>query len=195
MHETQSPILLDELQMLRQAGLGEKVIAHSERVTATALWLVDQLGEDVAVDRERVRRGAVFHDLGKVEDGGVLHGVVGARLGRALGLEEDVCRTMEVHVRGGVPAEEAARYGLPPGDYRPETLEQRLVVLADKLMDVVEAGKAASAAEALATLEGLLHRFPDLGKDAATTARILGLAEAFRAARRENERQPGEQAF
>ena len=189
MHETQSPILAHELQMLRQAGLGEKVIAHSGRVTVTALWLVDLLREEVPVDRERVRRGAVFHDLGKAEDGGVLHGVIGARIGRGLGLEEDVCRTMEVHVRGGVPAEEAARYGLPPGDYRPETLEQRLVVLADKLTDVVEAGKAASAAEALANLDDHLHRFPDLGKDAATTARILGLAEAFRALRREDERQ------
>lgn len=179
-----------ELRLLRQAGLGERVIAHSERVTAAALWLADQVREEAGLDapdslgRERLRRGAVFHDLGKAEDGGVLHGVVGARIGRALGLEEDVCRTMEVHVRGGVPAEQAEHYGLPPGDYRPATLAQQLVVLADKLVDVVEAGKAATVAEALDNLADILHRHPDLGKDEATTGRILDLAGTFQAVRR-----------
>ncbi|GAB7080115.1 HD domain-containing protein [Megalodesulfovibrio paquesii] len=187
MSHAPTPLTAEETALLRKLGLPEKVLQHSERVTTVALWMTDQLRqgpEDEAVDRERVRRAAVFHDLGKVQDGGVLHGVIGARIGRELGLEEHVCRTMEVHVRSGVPPEDAERYGLPPGDYRPETLEQKLVVLADKLMDVLEAGKAASPTEALEQLESILERHPALGKDPATTARILALAGEFRAAQK-----------
>lgn len=42
---------------------------------------------------------------------------------------------MERHVGSGIPAEEAVKIGLPKRDFIPETLEEKIVSYADKLIE------------------------------------------------------------
>lgn len=166
----------DEEALLRGAGMVSEDVEHSGRVAANGLWLA----EGLTLDREMLRRGCVFHDLGKVVDGSILHGVVGAGLGVVLGLEASACRAMLVHVRAGVPREEAARYNLPVADYRPRNQEEKLVIVADKLTDMVEDGYAADRVSAWKSFAETLRDNPSLSKDSATLTRYLALAEEVR---------------
>jgi len=42
---------------------------------------------------------------------------------------------VERHIGAGIPSEEAKKLGLPTKDYIPETLEEKIVAYADKLVD------------------------------------------------------------
>lgn len=164
-----------QVALLREAGMAEADITHSRLVAGIAVGLGSLTR--VAVDLSLVALGALFHDLGKVRTDGILHGVEGARLGRHLKLPEAVLDIMEKHVRAGVPLEETARYGLPPRDFSLTSLEERLVIYADKLADMVEEPRlVASVGEARLRFAGILETRADLAKDEATRARYLACA-------------------
>jgi uncharacterized protein len=104
-------------------------------VTKLALELAERLREKgVAVDVELVEVGALLHDIGRSVTHNVDHAAVGGRMVRELGLPEAVARIVDRHVGGGIPRAEARRLGLPKGVYVPETLEEKLVAYADKLI-------------------------------------------------------------
>lgn len=164
-----------QVELLREAGMTEADITHSRRVAGIAVGLGSLAG--VAVDLTLVALGALFHDLGKVRTGGILHGVEGARLGRHLGLPDGVLDIMEKHVRAGVPLEQAVSYGLPRRDFSLTSLEEKLVIYADKLADMVEEpGLVASVGEARLRFARILEERADLAKDEATMARYLACA-------------------
>ena len=164
-----------QVELLRESGMTEADITHSRQVAGIAVGL-GSLAR-VAVDISLVALGALFHDLGKVRTDGILHGVEGARLGRHLGLPDAVLDIMEKHVRAGVPLEQSAHYGLPPRDYSLTSLEEKLVIYADKLADMVEEpGLVASVGEARLRFARILDERPDLAKDEATKARYLACA-------------------
>ena len=54
-------------------------------------------------------------------------------MARGLGLPVAVVRIVERHVGAGIPADEVEEMGLPPGEYVPVSLEEKLVCYADKL--------------------------------------------------------------
>lgn len=170
-----------DVGLLRGQGMEEGGVAHSVRVASIAVWLAGRLDPAKVgpLDLELVRRGGLLHDLGKVRDLTNLHGVVGAELGRALGVPEPVLGCMEKHVRHGPPAEDAKGYGLPERDFSFTCVEERIVSYADKLCDVLAAGLAQSAAEAHLRLPEILRERPGLAKDEATEARYLASRELF----------------
>lgn len=47
----------------------------------------------------------------------------------------EVIRIVERHVGAGIPDDEADTLGLPPGNYMPETLEEKIVAHADNLIN------------------------------------------------------------
>ncbi len=164
-----------QVDLLREAGMTDADIAHSRQVAGIAVGL-GSLAR-VAVDLSLVALGALFHDLGKVRTDGILHGVEGARLGRHLGLPGAVLDIMEKHVRAGVPLEQTGDYGLPARDFGLTSLEEKLVIYADKLADMVEEpGLVASVGEARLRFARILDERPDLAKDEATKARYLACA-------------------
>ena len=164
-----------QVELLREAGMAEADITHSRRVAGIAVGLGSLVR--VAVDLSLVALGALFHDLGKVRTDGILHGVEGARLGRHLGLPDAVLDIMEKHVRAGVPLEQTANYELPRRDFSLTSLEEKLVIYADKLADIVEEpGLVASVGEARLRFARILEERADLAKDEATRARYLTCA-------------------
>jgi len=120
------------LEILRNSGASPALVSHCEAVRDLALRICDRLSRPV--DRNLVSIGALLHDLGRVRTGGILHVVEGVRLGEHLGLSESICRIIQRHVGAGLSSEEAEEAGLPPGDYLPETMEEKIVAYADNLV-------------------------------------------------------------
>ena len=163
-----------DLDLLRQAGLSEDDIAHSLKVAEKALEIAHRTG--AALDLELVGRGALFHDLGKARTHAMEHGRIGAEIGRELGLPEVITAIMEKHIRGGLTPPEALELGLPVKDYTLHTLEERIIIYADRLVDIIMDGivPIRSEQEAEDRFEEILRTITKYGKNEVTLTRYLG---------------------
>ena len=86
------------------------------------------------VDIRLVESGALLHDIGRSRSHGLDHAAKGAEMAREMGLPEKLVHVIERHVGAGIPDDEARALGLPEGHYVPETLEEKIVAYADKLI-------------------------------------------------------------
>ncbi|MFO8133695.1 MAG: HDIG domain-containing protein [Thermoplasmatota archaeon] len=124
----------DYESLLRDAGCQPEVVEHARKVQRLAVAIAERIrqrGGDV--DLATVKIGAMLHDLGRSETHGIGHIPAGVRLARELGLPENVVRVIERHGGAGIDPDEAERLGLPPGDYVPQRLEEKIVAHADNL--------------------------------------------------------------
>jgi uncharacterized protein len=163
-----------DIEILRKAGVSEEDIKHSVKVAEKALEIAQRTGADL--DIELVGRGALFHDLGKAKTHAMEHGKIGAQIGKELGLPEAVIDIMEKHIRGGLTEEEAKELSLPVKDYALKTLEEKIVIYADRLVDIITDGivKIKSELEAEYRFEEILKTYPKYGKNDKTLNRYLG---------------------
>ncbi|MFJ1588144.1 HD domain-containing protein [Streptomyces sp. NPDC088197] len=111
------------------------VRTHCEIVARIALDLAARSPEPV--DTGLVETGALLHDIGVYrlgDDAYVRHGVLGHELLRAEGLPEELCRFASHHTGVGLTRAdiERQRLPIPPGEYVAESVEERLVMYADK---------------------------------------------------------------
>lgn len=164
----------DDIDLLHKAGVSQADIDHSVMVAEKALEIASRTHADL--DMALVGRGALFHDLGKARTHEIEHGKLGAEMGLALGLPKAVTAVMEKHIRGGLSAEEAVELGLPVKDYTLGTLEERIIIYADRLVDIITDGIVEIQAEKEAEdrFEEILQSIPKYGKNDRTMARYLG---------------------
>jgi uncharacterized protein len=164
-----------DIEILRGAGVSEDDIAHCVKVAEKALELARRIGGS-GIDQELVGRGALFHDLGKCKTHEMEHGNIGAELGRNIGLPEEITAIMEKHIRGGLTGPEARELGLPVKDYMLRRLEERIVIYADRLVDIINDGivTLGSESESETRFEEILRTYPKYGKNAITLERYLG---------------------
>jgi len=164
-----------DIDMLRKNGVSQDDITHSVHVAEKALEIAQRIGGN-GIDQELVGRGALFHDLGKCKTHEMEHGKIGAELGRKIGLPEDITAIMEKHIRGGLTEAEAKELCLPVKDYTLKRLEERIVIYADRLVDIIYDGivKLGSESESEAKFEEILQTYPKYGKNRTTLERYLG---------------------
>jgi uncharacterized protein len=122
---------MKDVEVLVKAGCSADVVAHCITVSNMALSVAERV--KVAVDRELVRRGGLFHDIGRSRTHGLEHAVAGVEIGRKLGFADALLLIIERHIGAGITAEEAERLGLPKKDYLPITAEEKIVSYADNL--------------------------------------------------------------
>lgn len=170
-----------DIALLREAGVSEEDIAHSVKVAEKALEIASRIPKDL--DMEFVGRGALFHDLGKAKTHEIEHGKLGAEMGAAFGLPPAINAVMEKHIRGGLSAEEAVELGLPVKDYTLSTLEERIIIYADRLVDIITDGIVTirDEKEAEERFEEILRTIPKYGKNDKTLERYLGYHREIRA--------------
>ncbi|MEM3549628.1 MAG: TIGR00295 family protein [Candidatus Bathyarchaeia archaeon] len=143
------------LNFLRQSGCPVSVIKHCEAVRKLAVEMAEAcMVKGVNVNLELVEVGALLHDIGRSKTHSVHHAVVGAEIAKNLGLPEKVISIIKRHVGGGVTAEEAKRLGWPTDTYIPQTIEEKIVSYADKL---IEGSKKVSIEK---TIEKLSRELP-----------------------------------
>lgn len=170
-HEFGEMIRDDDLAVLRKAGVAEKDVGHSLKVAQKALDIARRT--EASVDMEFVGRAALFHDLGKAQTHAIEHGRLGAEAGKKLGLPESITAVMEKHIRGGLTKPEARELGLPEKDYTLRTLEERIIVYADRLVDIITDGVVKTEPEAEERFEEILSTNVRYGKNEATLQRYL----------------------
>lgn len=162
-----------DIDLLRRAGVSEPDIAHSLKVAEKALEIAGRTNQPL--DFELVGRGALFHDLGKARTHEIEHGKIGAEMGAALGLPTVVTAVMEKHIRGGLSEAEAVELGLPVKDYTLGRLEERIIIYADRLVDIITEGIVTirDEREAEDRFEEILRTIPKYGKNDRTMVRYI----------------------
>ncbi|MBS7637073.1 TIGR00295 family protein [Candidatus Bathyarchaeota archaeon] len=124
------------LQYLRESGCSENVIRHCEAVTELAVEIAKACKEKgLNVNLELVEIGALLHDIGRAKTHSVHHAVAGMQIAKSLGLPKPVISIIKRHVGGGIIQREAKNLGWPKGVYVPQTIEEKIVAYADKLIE------------------------------------------------------------
>ncbi|MEM3579583.1 MAG: TIGR00295 family protein [Candidatus Bathyarchaeia archaeon] len=130
------PSRAQALQLLHQTGCSESVIKHCKAVAELAIEIAKICkGKGLNVDLELVEIGAILHDIGRSKTHSVHHAIVGAEIAEDLGLPKPVVSIIKRHVGGGITSQEARKLGWPEDTYVPETLEEKIVSYADKLIE------------------------------------------------------------
>lgn len=163
-----------DIELLRRAGVSDDDIKHCAKVADKALEIALRIG--VGVNGEVVGRGALFHDLGKARIHEIEHGRIGAEMGGQLGLPKEITDIMEKHIRGGMTEEEAEEFGLPVKDYSLKSLEEKIVIYADRLVDIIMDGVADigdDESQAEKRFEEILRKYSQYGKNEQTLNRYL----------------------
>ena len=170
-------LLMQEIAILIKAGSPEEAVSHSTEVARKALEIASRV--KIPVNRHLLARGAIFHDLGKAKTYGMDHGEIGANMAGELGLEEEIRLIILKHIRGGMTAPEALELGLPVRDYTLRTPEEKIVVYADRMVDIYSDGIVPDATEAMAESQfaEILRTYAKYGKNPATLQRYLALHE------------------
>ncbi|AXV39627.1 TIGR00295 family protein [Methanobacterium sp. BAmetb5] len=119
-------------QILQEFNCPPFVIAHSRAVLSRAIKM--KMEFELEVDMELVKTGALLHDVGRSQTNGIKHAVVGAELLKERGFSREIVNIVERHIGAGISREEAKVLGIPPKDYMPLTLEEKLVAHADNLI-------------------------------------------------------------
>jgi uncharacterized protein (TIGR00295 family) len=123
------------VELMRTAGCAPHVIEHTQLVKKVALAIASRIAENgTKVDVELVRAGSILHDIGRGKDHGIRHAIVGAETGKQLGLPRELINIIERHIGAGISWEDAGKIGLPPRDFIPLTIEEKIVAHADNLV-------------------------------------------------------------
>ncbi len=143
MRSNSIPSYEQAVQLLHACGCGEDIIKHVQAVSEYGVEIAESCS---GVNVDLVRIGGLLHDIGRCQSHTIDHGIGGAQLLRRKNVDEKVVHIVERHVGAGITAEEAARLGLPPGTYIPQTIEEKIVAAVDNLID---GSKRVSIEEAL----------------------------------------------
>lgn len=120
------------MRILEDKGVPKGVIEHSIEVERIAISVGRRI-EREDKDLDLIRAGALLHDIGRCRSHAIDHSILGAQMAREMMLPDELALIIERHVGGGLSKEEASRLGLPPKDYLPETLEEKIVSYADNI--------------------------------------------------------------
>lgn len=124
------------LKLLSQSRCSKGVIAHCKAVTILAVQIAKACKKKgLNVDIKLVKIGALLHDIGRSRTHAVDHVIRGAEIARSFSLPESVVSIIERHAGGGITRDEAKKLGWPIKNYVPNTLEEKIVTYADKLIE------------------------------------------------------------
>jgi uncharacterized protein len=123
------------LKILEEAGCSDSVIEHCIAVSKLATEIGNKLATDGAdIDLALVEIGGLLHDLGRAKTHGIRHAIEGAAIAREMGIDNSVVEIIKKHIGAGITADEAIRLELPPDNYIPQTIEEKIVAHADNLI-------------------------------------------------------------
>ena len=123
------------LELLRKEKCPPQVINHCVAVADFALETANKLQrKGVKINTELVEAGALLHDIGRSKNQTVDHALIGAQIAQSIGLSESLIKIIKRHVGAGITEEEAKWLGWPKDVYTPQTLEEKIVCYADKLI-------------------------------------------------------------
>ena len=120
-------------ELLKILKVPYQVRRHSLKVSEKALELAEKITKN-NINLELVEIGALLHDVGRSKTHGFKHGIIGGKILRERGFPKELARICETHILGGLDKDDTKNLGLPQKDYLPQTLEEKIICLADKLI-------------------------------------------------------------
>ena len=124
------------LKLLAQTGCSNQVIQHCTAVMNLATQIAKVCkNKGLSVDLQLVHIGALLHDIGRSRTHTVNHVIVGVELAESFNLPRSIVSIIGCHAGGGITKGEAKKLGWPIKQYLPQTLEEKIVTYADKLIE------------------------------------------------------------
>ncbi|HNR43990.1 MAG TPA: TIGR00295 family protein [Methanofastidiosum sp.] len=156
----------EAILLLRAEGCSENVIKHCINVSNYAIEIAEKASKDFEIDLYLVEIGGLLHDIGRSKTNGIHHGVIGAEILRNRNVDEKIALICERHIGSGIDKKDAEIFGLPPRNYMPETIEEKIVCHADNFFINGEKVK----------FEKVFERFKlELGEGHSSLQRLLSL--------------------
>jgi len=112
------------------------VLNHAKAVQKKALEIAKGIPD---VDLEIIKIGSLLHDIGRFKTGpgpqGINHGIIGGEILKKEGLGQ-YASIAERHIGAGISKEDIKKQklNLPPKDYIPETMEEKIIAQADNFI-------------------------------------------------------------
>ncbi len=119
------------IDFLWDAGCKKRVVVHCATVRAVAEEIVKGIPQ---ADRDVVIAGALLHDIGRSRDHSIMHAYYGSQIVHDLGLSDVLVNIVRKHTGAGLDQQDILEMNLPPGDYMPSTLEEKIVAHADNMV-------------------------------------------------------------
>lgn len=158
------PLVIIDKYYADNEPLRRLLIHHSRQVTDRALAIA-KAHPELGLNEAFIAEAAMLHDVGiyltdapEIYCHGtepyLMHGYLGGQLMRREGYP-DIARVCERHTGTGLTAENIRErhLPLPPGDYRPETLEEQVICYADKFYSKSHPLRVRTVAETAKSLE------------------------------------------
>jgi uncharacterized protein len=125
------------MTILKDFNCPSHIIEHSRAVSTKAQDMASNFMHETGsnVDMDLIVTGALVHDIGRTKTHTIKHAVEGAEILKSLNFPEEIIKITIKHIGAGIPPNEANILGLPPGDYMPHTLEEKIVAHADNLIN------------------------------------------------------------
>ena len=118
---------------------GKDIVMHSLAVSLYVYELglkIKNRGHIINLDLAVM--GALLHDIGRSLSHSIDHGIKGGEILRKYKFSNELVLIAERHIGAGIPKDEAIEMGLPPRDYIPITLEEKLVAHCDNLISGIK---------------------------------------------------------
>lgn len=119
------------IAILKEAGCSPRIIHHSRTVKVVAEIIASKIPD---ARKELVIAGALLHDIGRAKDHTIRHAAIGAQMAEEIGISKEVTEIIRRHTGAGLDENDIDNFDLPPGDYYPRTIEQKIVAQADNLV-------------------------------------------------------------
>jgi uncharacterized protein len=130
---TALPTLKDARKLLYEVITDPQIQRHSEATRVKAVQIASMITTRIQCNIQLIGLGGLLHDIGRAKRHDATHGYVGGQLLLKHHYPNDVRKIVEKHVLGGFTQFEAESLGLPKRDYIPQTWEEKIVCVADKL--------------------------------------------------------------
>ncbi len=121
----------DCVELLFEAGCKRRVIIHCCTVEAVAVEIALHIDQ---ANMGLVKAGALLHDIGRAVDHSIMHAYIGSQIVQGHRLPQAVVEIVRKHTGAGLDNQDVEEMGLPPGDYMPKTLEEKIVAHADNMV-------------------------------------------------------------
>ena len=119
------------IEYLIEEGCKKRVVIHCCTVRAVA----EEMAKGIdGVDMDLIIAGALLHDIGRSVDHSILHAHHGAEIAIRRGLPQTLVDIIRKHTGAGLDEQDVEELNLPPGDYMPRTLEEKIVAHADNMV-------------------------------------------------------------
>jgi len=125
------------LKILKEVKLQENIVNHviaTEKLALKTSELIKLNNPSIEINTDLISSGALLHDIGRSVTHSIKHAIEGVKIARKYNMPKEILPIIERHIGAGISKKRAVQLGLPPKDYIPVSLEEKIVSNSDNLL-------------------------------------------------------------